>query len=171
MASQFTLHDLRGGGRLDFQFPLQCLTQLRQVPISFDLAEPWLDLQQRGGQSTSPLMGIPSVIDVRTPLFHHGIDRLQTIGGFERCATTGNIPNRCRASVSSRPSARLRAAHWLRASSPCCSRRSAALASPHRWGADRSVASASAMPVWSKTSCGLAGVDFQQLPQSFPRAN
>jgi len=171
MASQFTLHDLRGWGRLDFQFTWQCLTQLSQVPIAFDLTEPRLDLQQRGGQPTSPLMGIRPAINLRTPLFHHGIDRLQAIRGFEGGATTGSIPTRCRASVSSKPSARLRAAHWLRASSPCCSRRSAALASPHRWGADRSVASASAMPVWSKTSCGLAGVDFQQLPQSFPRAN
>lgn len=50
------LRGLRRGRCFNIQRLSQDLTQARQVPIALDLAEPRLDVQQRGGQPALPLM-------------------------------------------------------------------------------------------------------------------
>ena len=47
------------------------------------LFEAGVDIQQCGGQPALPLIRVPPPIHLGTPLFHQGIDRLQTVGRFE----------------------------------------------------------------------------------------
>jgi len=51
--------------------------------MALHLAEPWLDIQQHGGQPALALIGVSPAIHLSTTLFHQGIDGFQVIGRLE----------------------------------------------------------------------------------------
>lgn len=74
---------------LPSQFGVECSPQQRQRPEPFDPVQPWLDVEQRGGELSPFLIRGAPAIDFIGTLPEKRVERLQAVGGLQAHAELG----------------------------------------------------------------------------------